>query len=178
MSWAFFARSGAFFIASAIFLRQFSEPPASRSSAINSGDNPSPEEAASASCGDNCGRRSARYSRNSCIVPRHGALPRCCAAALSVIERLDDALLNNVQEKSRYVFDTLADAKGIRSVSGLGLMIGIETEKPAGDVVRTCMERGVLCLTAKTKVRLLPALNIPMDTLKEAIDVIKAVCAE
>ena len=57
-------------------------------------------------------------------------------------------------------------------------MIGIETEKPAGDVVRACMERGVLCLTAKTKVRLLPALNIPMDVLEKAIDVIKAICAE
>jgi acetylornithine/N-succinyldiaminopimelate aminotransferase len=40
------------------------------------------------------------------------------------------------------------------------------------------MEKGVLCLTAKTKVRLLPALNIPMDVLVEAIDVIKSVCEE
>ena len=57
-------------------------------------------------------------------------------------------------------------------------MIGIKTEKPAIDVVKACMEKGVLCLTAKEKVRLLPALNISMDELKEAIDVIKAVCAQ
>ena len=60
----------------------------------------------------------------------------------------------------------------------MGLMIGIRTEKPAKEVVSACMERGVLCLTAKEKVRLLPALNIPMEVLKRAIDVIKEVCGE
>ena len=55
-------------------------------------------------------------------------------------------------------------------------MIGIKTAKPAGDVVKTCMENGVLCLTAKDKVRLLPALNIPMPVLEKAIEVIKGAC--
>ena len=73
---------------------------------------------------------------------------------------------------------TLYGAPGIESVSGLGLMIGIKTTKPAKEVVSECMKRGVLCLTAKDKVRLLPALNIPIDVLSDAIDVIKAVCAE
>ena len=100
----------------------------------------------------------------------------CCAGALSVIERLDEAFLAEVQAKSEYVFSALKDAPGIESVSGLGLMIGIKTSRPAKEVVMACMEQGVLCLTAKDKVRLLPALNIPMDTLKEAIDVIKSVC--
>ena len=58
----------------------------------------------------------------------------------------------------------------------MGLMIGIKTVKPAADVVRECMERGVLCLTAKDKVRLLPALNIPVPTLKEALEIIKNAC--
>jgi len=53
-------------------------------------------------------------------------------------------------------------------------MIGIKTTKPAAEVLRICMENGVLCLTAKDKVRLLPALNIPMDLLQRAIAVIKA----
>ena len=56
-------------------------------------------------------------------------------------------------------------------------MIGIKTLKPAGDVVKTCMDHGVLCLTAKDKVRLLPALNIPMDLLEKAVNEIKAACA-
>ena len=59
----------------------------------------------------------------------------------------------------------------------MGLMIGIKTVRPAGRIVAECMERGVLCLTAKDKVRLLPALNIPMDELKKAAEIIKAVCA-
>ena len=106
----------------------------------------------------------------------YGGNPVCCAGALSVIERLDEAFLAEVQAKSEYVFSALKDAPGIESVSGLGLMIGIKTSRPAKEVVMACMEQGVLCLTAKDKVRLLPALNIPMDTLKEAIDVIKSVC--
>ena len=107
----------------------------------------------------------------------YGGNPVCCAGALSVINRLDEDFLAAVREKGEYVFSSLTGADGIRSVSGMGLMIGIETERPAKKIVSECMEKGVLCLTAKTKVRLLPPLNIPMDKLKEAITVIKAVCA-
>jgi acetylornithine/N-succinyldiaminopimelate aminotransferase len=66
---------------------------------------------------------------------------------------------------------------GIKSVSGMGLMLGVETEKNADEVVAACMEKGVLVLKAKAKVRLLPALNIPWPLLREAVGVIKAACA-
>ena len=108
----------------------------------------------------------------------YGGNPVCCAGALSVIERLDEPFLSRVRRLSGYVFASLHGAKGIESVSGLGLMVGIKTKAPAGAVVKECMNRGVLCLTAKDKVRLLPALNIPMEDLSYAIDTIKAVCAE
>jgi acetylornithine/N-succinyldiaminopimelate aminotransferase len=107
-----------------------------------------------------------------------GGNPVCCAGALSILSRIDAALLENVKEKSAYIFGTLAGAPGVEGVSGMGLMIGIQTKKPAADVVKTCMENGVLCLTAKDKVRLLPALNIPMETLKQAVAVIAEACAE
>ena len=107
----------------------------------------------------------------------YGGNPVCCAGALSVINRLDEDFLSAVREKGEYVFSALSGADGILSVSGMGLMIGIETERPAKKIVSECMEKGVLCLTAKSKVRLLPPLNIPMDKLKEAIAVIKTVCA-
>ncbi len=107
----------------------------------------------------------------------YGANPVCCAAALTVVERLTDSLLDEVKQKSDYVFETLKDADGIEYVSGMGLMIGIKTVKPAADVVKSAMEQGVLCLTAKDKVRLLPALNIPFDDLKKAIEIIKEVSA-
>ena len=106
----------------------------------------------------------------------YGGNPVACAGALSVISRLDDTFLAGVQEKSDYVFRTLAKAEGVQGVTGKGLMIGIQTVKPAKDVVMTCMEKGVLCLTAKDKVRLLPALNIPMDLLKQAVEVIMEAC--
>ena len=106
----------------------------------------------------------------------YGGNPVCCAGALTVIERLSDAFLADVQKKSDYVFSALSGAEGIESVSGLGLMIGIKTVKPAKEIVTACMEQGVLCLTAKDKVRLLPALNIPMDVLQKAIEILKANC--
>ena len=107
-----------------------------------------------------------------------GGNPAACAGALTVIERLDDALLASVREKSAYLFRTLSGAPGIRAVTGMGLMIGISTEKPAKEVVSACMARGVLCLTAKDKVRLLPALNIPWELLEKAVSVILEVAAE
>ena len=106
----------------------------------------------------------------------YGGNPVACAGALSVIERMDEALMKEVKTKSDYIFSALEGAEGVESVTGLGLMIGIKTVKPAKEVVMACMEQGVLCLTAKDKVRLLPALNIPMDQLDKAIAVIKAAC--
>ena len=106
----------------------------------------------------------------------YGGNPVCCAGALSVLNRLDEAFLAEVKAKSDYVFSALQGAEGIESVSGMGLMIGIKTTKSVKEVVAACMGSGVLCLTAKDKVRLLPALNIPMETLKKAIAVILAAC--
>ncbi len=108
----------------------------------------------------------------------YGGNPVCCAGAYNVLSRINDSLLAEVKEKSAYIFEKLSGAPGVKSVSGLGLMIGIETVKPASEVLKACMDKGVLCLTAKHKLRLLPALNIPMAILKEAIEVILAVCKE
>ena len=59
----------------------------------------------------------------------------------------------------------------------MGLMIGLTTKKPVSEVLNKCMENGVLCLTAKDKLRLLPALNIPIPLLKEAAEVIVKACS-
>ena len=107
-----------------------------------------------------------------------GGNPAVCAGAVSILNRIDDAFLADVRKKSEYIFTELGNAQGIESVSGMGLMIGVKTEKPAAELIGKCIEKGVLCLTAKDKIRLLPALNIPMDILSEAIEVIKEVCAE
>lgn len=107
-----------------------------------------------------------------------GGNPVCAAAALSILDRIDETLLADVRKKGAYLKETLSAAAGVKSVTGLGLMLGVEAEKPAADIVRRCMERGVLALTAKNKVRLLPALNIPFELLVEAAEIIKGVIEE
>lgn len=106
-----------------------------------------------------------------------GGNPVACAGARNVIARLDEDLLTQVREKSAYIFKELNGASGVKSVSGMGFMIGIETVKDASEILAVCRENGVLAIKAKQKVRLLPALNIPMDVLEKAIAVIKAACA-
>ena len=99
-----------------------------------------------------------------------GGNPVCAAAAISVMNRLDDAFLADVTAKGDYIRKRLTDAG--YAVSGLGLMIGVTTEKPVSEVLAACMEKGVLCLSAKVKLRLLPPLNIPQEQLEKAIDII------
>lgn len=108
----------------------------------------------------------------------YGGNPVCSAGAYSIISRIDDELLESVIKKGECIRSALEGAKGVVSVTGMGLMIGIKTEKPAGEVVKKCNELGVLCLTAKDKVRLLPALNIPMETLERAVKIILEAVAE
>ena len=107
-----------------------------------------------------------------------GGNPVACAGAVNVLQRIDDAFLEAVHQKSEYIIQELKDAKGIKAVTGMGLMLGIQTEKPAKEIVALCREQGVLVLTAKDKVRLLPPLNIPQDLLARAVAILKTVCAE
>ena len=105
-----------------------------------------------------------------------GGNPVCASGALSIIERIDENLLTEVRKKGEYIFTELMGAKGVKSVSGKGLMIGVECEKDANEVIATCREQGVLVIKAKNKVRLLPALNIPWELLQKAIKTIKEAC--
>ncbi len=102
-----------------------------------------------------------------------GGNPVCAAGALNILSRIDEKLLGEVREKSEYVFRSLNGANGVKSVSGLGLMIGIESEKDASEVIANCIKRGVLVIKAKNKIRLLPALNIPWEQLEKAIEILK-----
>lgn len=105
-----------------------------------------------------------------------GGNPVCCAGAISILNRLDDNLMDEVSEKSEYIKNELLSSSGVESVDGMGLMLGITTKRPVDEVVSECMEQGVLVIKAKQKLRLLPALNIPWDLLKSAVETIKTVC--
>ena len=102
-----------------------------------------------------------------------GGNPIACAGAVNIISRLTYGFLEDVNRKSKYIINELKNADGVKSVTGLGLMLGIETEKDAGEVIRICQENGVLPIKAKNKVRLLPPLNITDNELIKAIQVIK-----
>lgn len=105
-----------------------------------------------------------------------GGNPVAASGALSIIKRLDDAFLGDVRKKSEYIINELSASAGVKSISGMGLMLGIETEKDVNEVLLYCQENGVLPIKAKNKLRLLPPLNISFEDLEKAIGVIKKAC--
>ncbi len=104
-----------------------------------------------------------------------GGNPICAAGAVSVVDRLTEEFLHEVAKKGEYIKKELTGAKGVKSVAGMGLMLGIETEAPPKEIIAACLEKGVVVLSAKNKVRLLPALNIPEEQLKKGIAILKKV---
>ncbi len=107
-----------------------------------------------------------------------GGNPVSAAGAVNILSRIDDTLLENVCKNSGYLISEIKKIRGVKSVSGMGFMIGIDTEKSAGDIALRCLEEGLLVLTAKTKVRLLPALNISREELEKGIKILKGVIEE
>lgn len=107
-----------------------------------------------------------------------GGNPVCCAGAVNILSRIDEPLLRGVRERSEYIVQTLRGAEGIRGVSGMGLMLGLEIGVPARTFAMKALEKGVLVTTAKDRIRLLPALNIPTEQLKTAVQRLKDCAAE
>lgn len=121
---------------------------------------------------------------SSVLVPgTHGSTfggnPLACAGGNVVLSRVtSDGFLDEVQKKSEYIFNKLSKIEGVASVSGLGLMIGIELkEKKAADVVKAALDRGLLLLTAKTKVRLLPPLTITYEEIDKGLQIFEELLA-
>ena len=104
----------------------------------------------------------------------YGGNPVACAGAVEVLTRIDDAFLKEVQKKSAYLQDKLQTLPHVTSVSGLGLMLGVSLEgKEAPDVVKKALEEGLMVLTAKDKVRLLPPLTITYDEIDQGVEILK-----
>ncbi len=107
-----------------------------------------------------------------------GGNPVCAAGAVSIVKRIDQDFMQNVAKKSQYIIDELKDCDGVVSVSGLGLMLGVEVKANNKEIVNKCIEKGLLVLTAKNKLRLLPALNISDELLKKGVDILKQAIVE
>ena len=103
-----------------------------------------------------------------------GGNPICASAGYSVISRIDDKLLSHVRDMRKLIEKKLIGKPGIKSISGKGLMVGIEIDEKykAADVVAKGIENGVIMLTAKNKIRLLPPLNITEDELNKGLDLL------
>lgn len=101
-----------------------------------------------------------------------GGNPVCAAGALSIVKRLDDELFEQVRSKGEYLKEELLKLPKVEAVSGMGLMIGVKTTLPASQVAAECLEKGLMVLTAKENVRLLPALNIPFELLERAVAIL------
>ncbi len=104
-----------------------------------------------------------------------GGNPVACAGAISIMSRIDKDLLHEIQGKGAYFMENIRHIKNVISVSGMGLMIGIETTKPAGQVVAQLAEKGLIALTAHTKVRLLPPYIITKGEIDEALKILNEV---
>ena len=102
-----------------------------------------------------------------------GGNPVCAAAALNVISRLDDTVFEGVKQREAFIRSELTGVPGVKSITGMGLMLGIEVEKPAAEIAAACLKDGLMVLTAHEKVRLLPPLNISFDHLRQGIAILK-----
>lgn len=103
-----------------------------------------------------------------------GGNPICCAGGLAVLNKLNsEGFLGEVAKKGEYIREKLLQIPEVKSVSGMGLMIGIELKtKSAADVVKAALDKGLLLLTAKTKVRLLPPLTITYDEIDKGLAIL------
>ncbi len=102
-----------------------------------------------------------------------GGNPICSAGALSVIERLDKEFLDSVKERADYLWEKLSALDFFTSISGLGFMIGLTLREgiETKEFINACAEHGLLVLSAKSKIRLLPPLNTDTATIDRAIEI-------
>lgn len=108
-----------------------------------------------------------------------GGNPVACAGSLAVLERLDDAFLDEVQKKGEYIREKVKTFTGVESVRGRGLMIGIDLKtKKSGEVATKCCENGLLILTAKSALRMLPPLTITYAEIDKGLAVLERVLKE
>lgn len=108
-----------------------------------------------------------------------GSNPVVCAGANYIIDTVNTPeFIEEVNKKGTYFKEKIEKIKGVKSVRQQGLMIGIEVEGNAGDIAKKCTENGLLVITAKTLLRMLPSLNIKYEEIDEALAILKKVMEE
>ncbi len=106
-----------------------------------------------------------------------GGNPVCCAGGIAVLNKAaNKEFLDDVKKKGEYIRNKLSEIDEVDSVSGIGLMIGIKLKtKKAADIAKESLDKGLLVLTAKDKLRFLPPLTITYDEIDEGMDILKSI---
>ena len=109
-----------------------------------------------------------------------GGNPIACAGAKEVLSRVaTEDFLKEVNAKGDYIREKLKTMANVSEVRGMGMMIGIVTEKDnAKEIAKKCVENGLLILTAKNLLRLLPPLNITYEEIDRGLNILKKVMEE
>ncbi len=102
-----------------------------------------------------------------------GANPVVCAGANYVLDRVTtDGFLDEVEQKGAYLEEKLLSLDSVKSVRRMGLMVGIEIEENAHDIAVKCVENGLIIITAKNLLRMLPPLVITNEEIDEAVQIL------
>lgn len=121
-------------------------------------------------------------TEHSLVAGDHGSTfggnPVACAGAVEILKRIDDVFMEDVVKKGEFLRNQILTMPHVTAVDGLGLMLGIQTDVPAGEVVAKAMEAGLLLLTAKTKVRLLPPLTISRTEIEKGLTILAQVLGD
>ena len=122
-------------------------------------------------------------TENTLVAGDHGSTfgmnPIACAGACAVLEKLDDALLAEVKRKGEIIFSKIKGFENVVSVTGMGMMVGIELAKGTSkQVAASCLEKGLIVLTAHEKVRLLPPLTISDELLEKGLAILEEAIKE
>lgn len=106
-----------------------------------------------------------------------GGNPVVCAGAVHILNTMDDAFLQDVQKKGAYLKEKIEKMPHVENVAGLGMMLGIQLDVEAKPVINALLEAGLLVLSAKTKIRLLPPLTITQEELDKGLTILEQTLA-
>lgn len=122
-----------------------------------------------------CGEKLGKVMSPSTHGTTFGANPIACAGANYVLDRVTaDGFLDEVEQKGAYLEEKLLSIDNVKNVRRMGLMIGIELEKGnAHDIAVKCVENGLIIITAKDLLRMLPPLVITKDEIDEAVQILE-----
>lgn len=102
-----------------------------------------------------------------------GGNPVVCAGAVEILSRMDSAFLAEVAEKGRYLREEIEKMPHVQNVAGMGMMLGIALDTESKPIISSLLEKGLMVLSAKEKIRLLPPLTITREELKQGLSILR-----